>query len=47
MYRIYRKANGGGEPVQRCVSTEDGDDLEYLVFSSLEGISVQEGGGRV
>ena len=47
MYRIYRKANGGGEPVQRCVSTEDGDDLEYLAFSSLEGISVQEGGGRV
>lgn len=41
MYPIYRKPNGSLEPRQNCILTEDGTELEYLAFSSLEKLSVR------
>lgn len=37
MYQIHRRAGGSGAPVQNCVRTEDGGELEYLTFPLLEG----------
>lgn len=44
MYRIYRRENGSGVPVQHSVTAE-GNVLEYLTFPSLEGLPVR--GGRI